>query len=422
MLATAACQRMPDPQRDGLEGTVITFSISVGETERPAILELLRRFEEQSRARVNLQQLTRFRRPLGPQVSLVTDVPSRELARRLEQDAQAGKPTIHIFAQDNVALSELVQKGLVQGLDGLLKVPEEAIDNLIRIWDGPEPRHFLPFRPNVRLTYARTAAFRAAAVSPPKTEDDLVRAAAALKGPVGRAKVTLSLAEGDPAAVTVCELILSHGGNPLVLNDPGSVAAFQFVQRLWREGLLAPASFEAKWDTEVRNLLDGTTALAENWSYTSAELAKEGVLGEFDVYAGWSGPRDAHVIGGDVLGIPTGVKGKQLEAAVALADFLLTKESQELLMKRNAWPSFRNDVDYARLPPDQRSTFAAIETALADGWYRPAVPYWPEVSAQLNRAVTAILLEDRPVQPVLDELHVRIREAAARQGAPYPYP
>lgn len=419
VLVGAGCGQAGASGGLGLEGTAITFSIKVDESERPAIQELLSRFQHQTRARVSLEQLSRFRKPLGPRVSLLTDVTAEGLVKRLREDQSQGKATVHLFAQDNVALSPLVDENLVQRLDALAPVPKEAIETLVPQPDAAGNRYFLPFRPNVRLAYGRDTEFRKAGVDEPTTEDELVSSARALKGS-GQPKVTLSLADGDPAAVTVCELIVSHGGNPLVLNDAGSAQAFTFLQKLWRDGLLSPASFQAKWDTEVRNLADGTASLAENWSFTSAQLAKRGLLQDFFVYPGWSGPRQVHVIGGDVLAVPRGVRGKELRAAVALASFLMSKDSQELLARRNAWPSFRSDVNYRDLPQDQQATFSAIQTALAHGWYRPTVAYWPQLSRQLNKAVVTILLEGKPVQPVLDELHGQIQAAAASQGASYP--
>ena len=341
------------------------------------------------------------------------------LVERLKQDVASGEPTVHLFAQDNVALSPLVDGHLVQVLDGLVAVPDEAIDELAPASGASGSRYFLPFHPNVRLAYARTVDLEQAGVPRPETDDHLLAAARALRGD-GRPRVTMSLAEGEPATVTVCELIVSRGGNPLVLNDPGSVEAFTLVKQLWQEGLLAPESFQAKWDTEVANLAGGTASLAENWSFTSAQLAKTGQLTDFVVYPGWAGPRQVRVIGGDVLGIPAGVKGKQLQAAVTLATFLMSKESQELLASRNAWPSFREDVDYRSLPADQRATFAAIQQNMRHGWYRPTVSYWPQVSEQINNALVSIVLEGEPAQAVLDELHGRLEAAATGQGAPYP--
>jgi hypothetical protein len=55
---------------------------------------------------------------------------------------------------------------------------------------------------------------------------ELRAVAQAFKAKRGAPKLTLALAEGAPAAITVAELVVGFGGNPLVLNDAGSVAAF----------------------------------------------------------------------------------------------------------------------------------------------------------------------------------------------------
>ncbi len=49
----------------GLAGTSITFNISVSDEEKPAIQELLSRFENRTKAPVNLERLSRFRRQRG---------------------------------------------------------------------------------------------------------------------------------------------------------------------------------------------------------------------------------------------------------------------------------------------------------------------------------------------------------------------
>jgi hypothetical protein len=95
---------------------------------------------------------------------------------------------------------------------------------------------------------------------------------------------------------------------PLILNDDGSVQAFTTLQQLWQDDLLAPESLQSKYDTDVDYLSGETAWMAQNWPFTSATFADQGILGEFTVYAGWAGPvQPAHVIGGEVLGIPKGV-------------------------------------------------------------------------------------------------------------------
>jgi trehalose transport system substrate-binding protein len=396
-----------------LAGTTITFAISVPDEERPAIQKLLTRFEDRSHVDVDLHLLSRFRDQPASRVNLITSLDAEGLLARLAAEVP-GQPSIHLFAQDNLALLPLVEGGLVDDLSHVA-VPPAVLPSMMPPRFG-DRQYFLPFRPNVRLAYLDAAGAAAAGVAAVRTFEELVAAAEKLKAAHGRPAVTLSLAEGDPAAVTVSEWIVAHGGAPLVLNDAGSVAAFEALQTLWRRDLLARESLFARFDTEVENLRSGRVALAQNWSFTSAVLEDEGELGRFHVFPGWRGPvRAAHVIGGDVLGVPRGVTGRQREAAVALAEFLMSREAQELLARENAWPSIRSDA-YQGVVPELRQTFDAIDLALRDGWYRPNVAHWPEVTKLLNEAVDRVVVRLEPARPTLDELHARAAAAATAEG------
>jgi ABC-type glycerol-3-phosphate transport system substrate-binding protein len=97
----------------------------------------------------------------------------------------------------------------------------------------------------------------------------------------------------------------------------------------------------------------------------------------------------------------------------------MSREAQELLAKENAWPSIRDDA-YGKVPPEVQPTFTAIGQALADGWFRPSVSYWPEVTAAISQAVDRILLRQEPPDRVLDELHDQVATAAVRKGSEYP--
>jgi trehalose transport system substrate-binding protein len=280
--------------------------------------------------------------------------------------------------------------------------------------------YFLPFRPNVRIAYANRDRLKEANAERPTTHEEFRAVAEKLRQAANTPKTTLSLAEGDPAAVTISEWIVSFGGNPLILNDDGSVRAFEFIQGMWKDNLLARESLLGKFDTEVDYLQGETSWLAQNWPITSAQLAEQGLLDKFIVYNGWKGPaREAHVIGGDVLGIPRGVSAKEKEAALALADFLISQEAQKTLVERNAWPSVRDDA-YGDVPDEQKDTFEAIKVALENGWFRPNVAYWPNVSEQMNAAVKRVVVDGAPAKATLDELHGKIEAAAKAAGAEYP--
>jgi trehalose transport system substrate-binding protein len=396
VVTAGACGRADEAERPA-----VVFSASLAEDEKPPLREVLERFRAES----------------GVTVTLVGIV-AQDLPEKLKVEVGAGRPTIDLFAQDNLALRSLVDGGLVQPLDDVA-VPEEVIPAMVPPRFGGA-RYFLPFRPNVQVTYVNRARLAESGVSRPRTVAELRAVAKAFKDRRGAPKVALALAEGAPAAITLAELVLGFGGDPVSLNDAGSVAAFEFLAGLWRDGLLARESLVAKYDTQVDHLVSETAWLAPNWPFTSGVLARQGLLDRFEVYEGWRGPvRAAHVVGGDVLGIPRGVAGARRERAVRLAAFLMSREAQERLVAGNAWPAIRVDA-YGQVPAAQRETFEAVRRALDDGWHRPAVPYWADVSDALNEAVRRILQGGEPVRPVLDRLHAAVAEAARRKGAPYP--
>jgi trehalose transport system substrate-binding protein len=404
-LVAAACggeEKAQPSANKTLSGTTITFSTVLAEAEVPAVREVLAKFEAQTGAKVNFTQVT-----------------AADLPQKLQVEVRSGQHTIHLFGQDNLALRVLVDRNLVEDLSAL-QIPAGVKQELIpEKFNGKQ--YFLPYRPNVRVAYTNNGKFQSAGVQPPTTVDQFISVAQELKQAAGGTpKVTLSLAQGDPAAVTISEWIVSYGGNPLILNDQGSVQAFTTLQRLWQQQLLAKESLQAKFDTEVNYLQGQTSWLAQNWPFTSSSLNEQGLLQEFTVSEGWRGPaRAAHVIGGEVVGIPKGVSGKQKEAAIQLAQFLMSKEAQQILVAKNGWPSVRDDAT-AQVPDELKTTFDAIQKALTDGWYRPNVSYWSDASDAMNAAIQRIMVKGEPVQSTLNSLHQDIAAAAKQKGAQYP--
>lgn len=385
-------------------GTTITMSVAFAPSEKAALQEVLDKFKAQTGATVRLTTIT-----------------AQDLPGKLQVETTSRNYTIHLFAQDNLALATLVDKGYVEDLSSV-EIPSGVTEALIpEKFDGKQ--YFLPFRPNVRVTWVNKDRFKAAGATAPTTVEEYKATAEKLRAAGRSGKVTLSLAnqpDTGPLGVTISEWVVSHGGNPLLLNDDGSVQAFTFLRGLWRDGVFARESRLAKFDTEVDYLKGETAWFATNWPFTGSELAKVGLLAKFDVYEGWKGPaRAAHVVGGDVLGIPKGVSGKQKDAAIALAQYIASKEAQEIFVAKNSWPSVRGDA-LTQVPAEQKTTFEAITKALADGWYRPNVVYWSDVEKAMDEAVTKILYNGQDPKTVLDAVNAKIAAAAKAKGATYP--
>ncbi len=410
----AACSKKsattttPASAKGALAGTTITFSEFEAVTEVAAVKDVLKKFEDQT----------------GVKVNLVTSVDAATLPQKLQVEVSSGKHTIQLFGQDNLALATLVDKGLVEDLSNV-QLPSGIIPALVPPkFDGKQ--YFLPFRANVRVTYANKDRFSAANVQPPQDTTQYEQVALKLKqANNGQGAVTLSLATApnpDPLGVTISEWVVSYGGDPVILNDQGSIQAFQYLQKLWKEGVFAKESKQAKYDTEVNYLRGETSWLATNWPFTSPALAQAGLLDKFDVYAGWKGPvRAAHVIGGEVLGMPKGITGKQKDAAIALAQFIMGQQAQTILVSKNAWASVRDDSN-GQVPADQKTTFDAVTAALKDGWFRPNVLYWNDVETAMADAVNRIIYNGEDATTVLNDEHNKIAAAAQKVGATYPPP
>jgi trehalose transport system substrate-binding protein len=398
-LVGAACN--PPEAGEGDGGPSITFNVSLAEEEQAGMQEVVDAFSQDSGIEVRL-----------------SNVPSEDMPQKLQTEVDSGNNTIHLISMDNNALPALVDGGLVQDV-GDIEVPSEVNEALIPAdFDGTT--YFLPFRPNVRVAYMNAQQAESAGVQPPETVEDYRAMAETFAQETGQPRVTVSLAEGTSAPVVISEWILAFGGDPVVLNDQGSVEAMTFLQEMWNEGLLAQESLQAEFDTEVDNLRGETAYYAQNWPFTSSIFAEEGVLELFTIDNGWAGPAgEFHVIGGDVLGIPTGVEGEQRDAAAQLAEFLMGQEAQSILAETNAWPSIRDDATQ-NVPEEFQGTFTAVQEALANGWYRPSVSYWPDVEEAMNEVVRRILQGGEDPQTVLDELHDQVEQAAQQSGAPYP--
>src|SRR5207247_3947374 len=95
----------------------------------------------------------------------------------------------------------------------------------------------------------------------------------------------------------------------------GTVETFRFLAAL--RPYLSSESRRAKWNTTNEALAQEVAYLAQNWPFGVPLLIQEYGKTAIHTYSGWAGPvREAHVIGGDVLGIPVGAPHRQLALAL----------------------------------------------------------------------------------------------------------
>jgi trehalose transport system substrate-binding protein len=300
---------------------------------------------------------------------------------------------------DNDTLGLLVQKGLVDELSNHGYRPSEELihDDLfhslreeLRV-DGRDYRdYFVPFRPNVKLTYYNQETLRRAGYQQlPMTCEELRQLAEDLASR-GLARVAIQAHPGKAAAATVFEFVKAAGGDPLTLADAGARQAFTCLWDL--APFLEPASPTIQFNTANEMLITDRVAMVGNWTYGIQVVMKNAGKKHIDVAREW--PGSAWVLGGDMLAIPKGAPHPK--RAAKLIEQLVAKSTQRKLAEHLYWAPVRADV-YNELPSEEGRTkhFQVIREALQHAVMRPIIPEWALVEEVLSDALQDVLRQGR---------------------------
>ena len=386
-------------------GMVVAIGASPALAAVPTLTVTMRLAEAEWRV-MRQDVLPSFERACNCRVRAI-DVPPELLTQRLKAMRDAGRTEIDLFAQDNMRLQELVESGLVQVLEedgGPHGRGGAAVVGRGRHPGGTAP--LPPFRPNVQIAYYNSEKFDAYGLRPPRTWGELLSVAKTFKEREGLGRVLFQGVGGAPTVTQLYEWIVSAGGDPLDLGHPATVATFRFLREL--APYLSPDSRRAKWDTTNDALAQESAYLAQNWPFGVPLLIREYGKHAIRTYSGWAGPaREAHVIGGDVLGIPVGAPNRDL--ALRLIRHLQSREIQETLASRLGWPTIRGDAVGA-LEPWMRPHVAAVQDAMRHGVFRENVPYWAEYERIASEAVERILWRKEAVDEALPPLAARLSD------------
>jgi trehalose transport system substrate-binding protein len=331
-----------------------------------------------------------------------------DAAKKLVAMHRAQQMEVDLITQDVLQLAPLVGTGVMEDLSPYREIiPTAALAHLVDVGTFDGTLYFMPYRPNVQIAYYHETKFKAYGLQPPRTWDELLAVAQRFREAEGIGRVVLQGTLTPNTTTQTIEFIWAAGGDPLVLNDQGSVQAFSFLQRL--APYLAPETRRADWNTTNALLATESVYLARNWPFGIHLLVQVAGKSQIKVYEGWRGPvREAHVLGGEVIGIPKGTR--QRELAVQFMRYLMSKPVQETLVSSLAWPSFRRDA-YGTVSAWQQPYFAAVQDALRQALPRPQVRSWAQVDRAITAAFREIVYEGQPVQTTLDRYHREILRA-----------
>jgi trehalose transport system substrate-binding protein len=377
------------------EGDKIRVSVGLAPSERKVFEDAI---------------LPEFKRSTGFSVELV-QIESGELLEFLREEAGGAGVIFDLLVIDNNSLAPLVAEGLVEDLTPeTRRVPEEVLDSMLPVTKFGGRTFFFPFRPNVQITFYNSEKFGEMGVEPPRTWDELLDSARAMQEAEGKGRLALKGVVGGPNAVQVTEFIWQAGGDPLVLNDEGSLRAFEFLQEL--APYLSDRTADAKFDTMNDYLAKGDVYLGQNWAFGVQEIVVKKGKREIQAYSGWSGPEgEVHVLGGDVLAVPKGTANST--DALAFAEYLMSKDVQSTLAVELAWPSIRDDA-YDGVDPALKPYWDAINEAMSKAQARPNVPYWKDVEGIVGQAWEDIVINGMDVEKRLDFYSAEIERASSR--------
>jgi len=335
-----------------------------------------------------------------------------DLPEILAAEIEAGRVSIDVFSQDNMHLSQLVNKDLVEDLSAYEKdIPKTVIPALVSNCKFQNKLYFMPYRPNVQIVYYNARKFKQYGLQPPANWNQLLEVAKVFKQKEKVGKVLFKAYGGIPTATQLYEWIVSADGDPLSINDSGCAQTFTFLQKLWP--YVSPDSIRAKFDTSNEYLARDSAYLMQNWPFGVRIIIKDYEKENISTYHGFSGPkREAHVVGGEVLGIPKGAPNKKM--ALKFIRYLQSKEVQEKLVSELGWPSVRSDA-YGNVPNWMQPHFESVNQALKYGVFRHNVPYWDDWVKYINEAFMSIVMRGAPVSKTLNYYHQQLELSKKRQ-------
>ena len=315
------------------------------------------------------------------------NIDAGDMVTKIAALVQANDVGTTLIAEDNLDIGELLYSSTGNDLMNLTSItsviqPTTLIPSMAGVVSYEQKafggEYFLPFRANTPLVWLNSTALANAGISTtagPQTFADMYADA----GLLGSNSVMFQGGAGDDTATEMFQWDVQFGGNPMVYDDAGDTAAMSYLYNL--SAYMNPGYKQAIY-SEYAGLAQGKYSILDyQWPYvyslltggnTSITPMNQNTLLVYPGPNGTGANAAAHVVGGDVLAIPTGATN--LWAIEEFAQYLLSAPAQQLLMVDTGNPAV-NAAAYLDLPGDQSVVDQAIEQALENPVFRPPVPW-----------------------------------------------
>ncbi|OLZ11568.1 ABC transporter substrate-binding protein [Sulfobacillus thermosulfidooxidans] len=278
----------------------------------------------------------------------------------------------------------------------------------------------IPWFINVEGLYYRTDLVK----TPPKTFSQLVSDA---KAAMQKNPKLIGLAfEGNKyeGAVTVFQDVsggfggefLNAKGQP-VLNSPQNIRALTWLDNAIKTGLSPQAVTSWEEGNVQQAFLSGDAVFATNWPYLYPLAEQKGSAVKNEV--GFAPPpvqggKPTASLGGDVLVINKNTKYPK--QAWELVKFLTSAKTMTQRALISGDPPARTDA-YTSTLISQAPWFKQEETVYADATPRPVTPLYPQISAKIQEALSAVYSGQETPKQALDQAQKAVEAIVSGHGS-----
>ena len=201
-----------------------------------------------------------------------------------------------------------------------------------------------------------------------------------------------------------------------VVNNAAGVKAAEALKTIVDCG--AEGSVNFGFGGALGSFLNGDTAMFLDTTIVAGQVDnpdKSKVVGN----VGWAlhpmGTKRASQTGGFGIGIPANAENK--DAAFLLMQWLTSKEGDKLVAMAGgnpSWFSTHADADVNAKFPHMATFGEALQYADPD--WRPIIPVWGKINADLGTTLSKVLTEDLDIQEALDGVAARARTVMDEAG------
>ncbi len=341
-------------------------------------------------------------------------VPYEALHDKIVASVAAGARGYDVVLFDVIWPAEFSENGVL--LDITNRISKDVIN---AVWAGAwttvmyKDRYYgLPWILDTKyLFYNKEMMGKAGFTAPPKTWDELLRQARAIKAKgVVQYPIVWSWAQAEAIVCDYTTLLAAFGGSFFEKGSPrfntgGGLQALQYMVDSLGQGLSNPASRESLEEDVRRIFSAGQAAFALNWTYmyNLANDPKESkVAGKVGVVPA---PGDgvhstaSAVNGSMALGVMR--TSKNLEMAFQYAQYLTSRPVQERYAKLSL-PIWKASYTSPAVMKGQETLIAAAKLALPAMYPRPLLVRYQEFSTILQTNLQKALLKQLAPKAALD--------------------